>query len=401
MTESAYVATGPATVVLGLGAMVSHGFGLSLVPALLPQIEATFASGFGALGLAVATGLLAYAMGGLLASRVLDWMPNRTVLNGTFLLTSLSLAGASFATSPSLIAPSVIMLGVAAPVSWAATAHATSRSVEPQSRNLVMGGAAGGVGLGVIVNGTLLRVFSTPAGWRTSFLVAAGISILVTVASVAVFREPVERPSAGLGKQAGRGSYRVLLRTWPGRVVVASSAIAGVSSYTFITYLTTTAIVEMGSGPTAAGALLWLMGILGIISSLFIGRLGDRASPLLAVGAIFLVCAAGLAFLSVFWAYPGLVVASVGMAVLNYPIWGLVAGIAMRRFDAPVALRAVALGLVGAALLAAISSVVTGAWLDLVGSMRLPVLVVTAMTSGVGLWLARLYRRAPSRAVLD
>lgn len=394
MTSSSHVAPWPATAVLGLGALVSHGFGLALVPALLPQIEATFASGFAALGLAVATGLIAYAVGGLLASRVLDWLPTRTVLNATFLLTAISLAGASMATSPALIAAPVMLLGVAAPISWAATAHVTSRSVTPHSRNLVMGGAAGGVGLGVIVNGALVRYLSAPTAWRMSFVVAAAISILVTIASLLLFRRPIDRPSTGLGGEGTtRGSYRAVLESWPGRVVVLSSAIAGVSSYTYITFLTTTAIVEMDSGADAAGGLLWLMGAVGVVASLSVGRLGDRVSPVLAVSTIFLTCAAGLGFLSVFWGYPGLVVASFGMAVLNYPIWGLVATIAMRRFDPRVAVRAVSLGLVGAASLASIASVVTGQWLDQVGSMRLPVLVVTAMTLGIGLWLARLYRR--------
>lgn len=392
MTESQHVAPRSATIVLGLGTLVSHGFGLSLVPALLPQIEATFASGFGALGLAVATGLLAYAAGGLLASRVLDWLPNRTVLNGTFLLTALSLAGASLAVSPAMITPPVILLGVAAPISWAATAHVVSRAVEFQSRNLVMGGAAGGVGLGVIVNGALVRFFSTPTAWRASFLVAAGISILVVVASVLLFRQPIDRPSTGLGPSR-RGSYRALLGTWPGKVVVFSSAIAGVSAYTYMTFLTTTAIVEMETGADAAGGLLWLIGVVGVIASLSAGRLGDRASPLRVVGTLFLICASGFSVLTVSWGYPGLVVGSIGMAVLNYPVWGLVAAIAMRRFDPPMALRTVSLGLVGAASLAAISSVVTGQWLDRVGSMRSPVLVLAAMSFGIGFWLLRLYLR--------
>ena len=39
-----------ATIALGLGTLVSHGFGLSLVPAMLPRIEEEFASGYGVLG---------------------------------------------------------------------------------------------------------------------------------------------------------------------------------------------------------------------------------------------------------------------------------------------------------------------------------------------------------------
>ncbi len=379
-------------MVLGLGALVSHGFGLSLVPAFLPRIEQTFGSGFGPLAVAVASGLLAYAAGGFSASRVLDWLPNRAVLNGTFLLTALALAVASAATSPTVIALGVILLGIAAPISWAATTHAAARSVDARWRSLVMGGASAGVGLGVIVNGFLVQVFSGPGTWRTGFVVAAVISILVTVSTMLVFRQPIDRPSTGSDVVARRGSYRAVFGDWPGKVVVLSSAIAGVGAYTFVTFLTTTAIVEMGASASAAGALLWVMGGVGVIASLSFGRFGDRGSPIRAVSTIFLICGASLGLLSIFWGYPGLVIASLGVAVLNYPVWGLVAAIAMRRFDAPLALRAVSLGLVGAATLSSIASVLTGQWLDQVGGMRVPILVLTAMTLLIGVWLARNYK---------
>lgn len=379
-------------MVLGLGALVSHGFGLSLVPALLPQIEQTFGSGFGPLGVAVAAGLLAYAAGGFSASRVLDWLPNRAVLNGTFLLTALALAVASAATSPTLIALGVILLGIAAPISWAATTHAAARSVDARWRSLVMGGASAGVGLGVIVNGFLVQMFSAPGTWRTGFVVAAIISVLVTISTMLVFRQPIDRPSTGSDVVARRGSYRAVFGDWPGKVVVLSSAIAGVGAYTFVTFLTTTAIVEMGASAGAAGALLWMMGGVGVIASLSFGRFGDRGSLVRAVSTIFLTCGVSLAFLFVFWGYPGLVVASLGVAVLNYPVWGLVAAIAMRRFDAPLALRAVSLGLVGAATLSSVASIAAGQWLDHVGSMRVPILVLAAMTLLIGVWLARNYQ---------
>ena len=57
-----------ATIALSLGTLASHGFGLSLVPAMLPRIEEEFGSGYGVLGLAVASGLLAYATGALMAT---------------------------------------------------------------------------------------------------------------------------------------------------------------------------------------------------------------------------------------------------------------------------------------------------------------------------------------------
>ena len=392
MSETGIVDPKRAALVLGLGALVSHGFGLSLVPAMLPKIEDSFDSGFAVLGVAIAAGLTAYAMGGLSASRVLDWLPNRTVLNATFVLTGLALVLGAAATSPAVIAVPVILLGISAPVSWAATTHVAARTVSLEWRSVVMSSAAGGVGLGVIVNGALVHSFSGPGEWRTAFAIASLVCFAVLLGSLAVFRLPVDRPSTGINPVRGARSYRRILRTWPGRVVVFGSSIAGVGAYTFNTFLTATAIEEMGTGATAAGALLWLMGSVGVVASLLLGRLGDRRSPTLIVGWMFLVCGTGIGVATGVWNYQALIIGAFGVAILNYPVWGLVAAIAANRFDAPDALGAVSMGLVGASALSAVANIITGQWFDVVGDVRLPYAALAFLTFAVGLWLMRNYR---------
>lgn len=381
-----------AALVLGLGTLVSHGFGLSLVPALLPGIEDSFDSGFAALGGAVAAGLVAYAFGGLAASRVLDRLPNRTVLNMTFVLTAVALLLAASAGSPVVIAAPTMVLGVSAPISWAATTHVAARSVDARWRSIVMGAAAGGVGLGVIVNGILVHFFSGPDGWREACIVASILSLGVLVASLAVFRTPIRRPSDDAGTSASTASYRRALSAWPGRVVVVTSGAAGVGAYTFSTFLTATAIESMGASATAAGALLLVMGGVGVLASLFLGGLGDRRPPSLIVAWMFVACGLGLMAVAVFWNYPGLVVGALGVAVLNYPVWGLVAAIATNRYDAARALAAVSMGLVVASSLSAVANIGAGLWLDRVGTMRLPIGFLAALTGIVGIWLLRSYR---------
>ena len=381
-----------ATIVLGLGTLVSHGFGLSLIPAMLPKIEDSFDSGFAALGAAVAAGLAAYAMGGLASSRVLDWLPNRTVLNASFIVTGTGLIIGATAASPAALAIPVTLLGVAAPISWAATTHVAARSVSPGWRSLVMGGAAGGVGLGVIVNGGLVRFFSDLDEWRSALFVASLISFGAVLGSLALFRTPIDRPSTGMETVSGSSSYLRVLRTWPGRVVVLGSSVAGVGTYTFNTFLTTTAIEEMGSSATATGALLWVMGAVGVVASLMLGRLGDRRSPTLIVGWMFLICTFGIGVAVVFWSYIALTVAVVGVAILNYPVWGLVAAVATNRFDPPGAVAAVSMGLVGASSLSAAANIAAGQWVDAVGDMRIPYAALALLTLLVGIWLMRNYR---------
>jgi predicted MFS family arabinose efflux permease len=392
MSESPGGRPRAATIVLGLGTLVSHGFGLSLIPAMLPKIEDSFDSGFAALGAAVAAGLVAYAIGGLAASRVLDWLPNRTVLNSTFIVTGAALIFGATAASPFALAVPVALLGVVAPISWAATTHLAARTVSPGWRSLVMGGAAGGVGLGVIVNGGLVHLFSDLGEWRIAFVIAAMISFCVVLGSLALFRTPIDRPSTGIEPTSGSRSYLQVLQTWPGRVVVVGSSVAGVGTYTFNTFLTTTAIQEMGSSATSAGALLWIMGAVGVVASLMLGRLGDRRSPTLIIAWMFLTCGVGIGIASGLWSYLALVVGVVGVAILNYPVWGLVAAVATNRFEAPDALAAVSMGLVGASTLSAAANIASGQWVDAVGNVRIPYAALAVLTFTVGMWLMRNYR---------
>ena len=385
------IKTGPATLVLGLGTMVSHGFGLSLVPAMLPRIEHDFDSGYGVLGLAIATGLLAYLVGALLASWTLERLPTRTVLFGTLLLTGLGLLAAAAAQSPAVIAASVVVLGVSAPISWTTTTHVARVTVEAGSLALVTAGATGGAAVGTMVNGVLVQTSASLHTWRISFVFAALVAALVVIASLALFRRPIDQPASSADRGAARG-YRAVLTSRSGRIVVVTSGVSGVAAFTFAAFLTATAIDEMGVSSLSAAALFWVIGLVGAVSGLVVGRVGDRRTPLFGMVVITACYGVSLVILALFWRYPALLVAAVGLGILNYAVWGLVATEANRSFEPEIAVRAVSLGLVAAAGLGATGNALSGAWIDATESMRAPIAVAAVLTCGLALWLASLYR---------
>lgn len=392
MPDDQFTPTGRATTVLLLGTMVSHGFGLSLVPALLPNIESELGAGYDVLGAAVASGLLAYTVGAATASRLLAALPARTALNGTLALTGAGLLTVAAASSPGMVATSVVMLGLSAPVSWAATAHVARQAVTPRSMGLAMAVASGGAGVGVVVDGILVQTSSGLHSWRLSFVIAATIAVVVLLASITVFRRPIAPARSATGSRTRR-SYRAVLRRPFGRVVVGASAMAGVASFTFVTFLTTTAIDEMGSGAMPAAALLWIAGLVGMVASPWLGRVADRVAPTAVVAAIAAAYGLALLLLAALWQYPALVGASIGLGLLNYPVWGLVAAIAGRWFSAELGVRAVSLGLVAASSLAATGNAVAGAHLEATGSMRLQVIVLGSIAVTTALWLWASYRK--------
>ncbi len=380
----------PATLVLGLGTVLSHGFGLSLVPAMLPRIADDLAAGYGVLGGVTAAGLVAYSVGAVAAARIVELIPGRALLIGTFAISAGGLAAAGAAASPAMLLVAVLILGLAAPLSWSVTLQVAAATVPVTSRAAVMAGAASGAAVGVLVNGALIQTSADLHSWRVSFVIAAVFAILPIAGALAVFRAPV--PPAARDRRAAAG-FRTVAGSPAGRLVVGAAVVAGAVGFPFSVFLTATALDEMRVSAFSAALLWWLIGLVGTAAGPLVGRYGDRASPLRALTAAAVAFAVGLAMLTVSWTYAGLLVAAVGLALLYYPIWGLVGAVASRIFAPAVALRAISLGLIGAAFVGAVLNAAAGAWIDATGSFRIPVGVFAVVMAATSAWHVAVIRR--------
>ena len=306
----------------GLGLVVTHAFGLSLVPALLPNISDSLETGYTALGIAVASGLLAYSIGALASGKVLAAVPNRLVLIGSFGVSGAALLAVAAASSGLEIALAVMVLGLNAGVSWPATLHVIATTVSRRSRTAVMASAGSGVGLGIILNGVLVQSTGSIHSWRVAFVLAASISAAPVLVGLTVFRQPIRRPAAAV---SGSGAYRSVVNDSAGRVVVLAGIVAGLIGFPFVAFLSAVAIDEFGGSSMSAAALWWLAGAFGIVASPLFGRFGDRTTPLLAIvvgAALFL---AGLIVLTIAWGFVALAVATVLFTFLYYPCGGWLA----------------------------------------------------------------------------
>jgi len=385
------VATTPAILVLGLGTLISHGFGLALVPAMLPRIADDFGVGYGVLGGAVAVGLVAYSAGGLSAGRILDRVPARVALVGSFAASAIGLLIAGISSGAAMLTVAAAVLGFVAPVSWSATIHVAGGTTLPRSRNAVMATAAGGAALGVLINGVLVQTSDSIHSWRVSFWIAAGLAIVPITLGWMLYRGPIPNPSAR-GVRTPK-AFRRVFGTRPGRVVVLACATAGIAGFPFNVFLTATAIDELGVSSLRAGAVWWLIGVLGVAAGPVLGRYADRTTPLRSLMAGAAMYLTGLIVLRVAWSYGGLLVAAFGYAFMNYPIWGLVGAIANERFAPAVAVRAISLGLISASLCGALGNALAGPWIESSGSLRGPVTAMAALMAVLVAWYGTVTRR--------
>jgi predicted MFS family arabinose efflux permease len=382
----------PAAIVLALGTLVSHGFGLSLVPALLPHIERELQSGYGVLGLAVATGLLAYALGAAAAPRVLRVVPTKALLLATFAVSGVGFLAVAMSDSPVLIALAVSVLGLSAPISWTATIHVGRETVPARSAGVVLAGASGGAAFGAVVNGVLVQTSDTVHSWRVSFVIATVVAVLVIVLAARLFPNTIDKPE----KSGSRvlPVFGKVLRDPSGMLVVITSGVSGVAVFALATFLTATALDEMGTSAILAASLLWIGGTVGVLAAIVFGRLGDRRTPILVIALTMTTYATTLVLLTLGWSFPWLVVAMVGYGVLNGPVWGLMGALANARFTSELSVGAVSLGLVAASVMGAVGNSVSAFWLESTGSMRGPVATLAALTTLTAAYLIRETRRA-------
>ncbi len=372
-----------AIAVLGLGTLVSHGFGLSLAPAMLPRMAEDLAAGYGALGSALAAGLVAYATGALSAAHILDRIPTRGLLMITYAVSAAGLMIVAAATSVFTLAIGVIVTGFIAPVSWAVTLHVAGSTSPRSKRGMVMASASGGAALGVLVNGILVQTSDSLHTWRVSFVIAALVAMAPVAAARFVYGDPIAGPVA-TGDRVG---FAAVLRSKTGRLIVIASSVAGLVGFPFSSFLTATAVDEMGVSALGAAALWWIVGVVGMAGGPLVGGYADRRSPPRALLAVAVAYMVGLLVLAVLWSYPGLAVAVVGFALLNYPIWGLLGSAIGDEIDSRLAVRAISLGLAGAAVTGAFGNALAGAWLEATLSFRVPIVVILVIVVGLTLWL--------------
>ncbi len=378
-----------AITTFGLGLLVTHGFGLSLVPALLPEIADSLDAGYAQLGLAVASGIAFYSIGALSAGGVLERVPNKALVVATFVMPAVGLLVGARASSGLEIGLAVIILGVNAGLSWPATIHVITETVPAVNRTMVMSACGAGVGLGLIVNGALVQLAGGDLGWRPAMVAAAAITLLPIVAGLVVIPSAIDRPQRPAGGPAGFGEAA---RSTAGRVVALAGLAGGLFGFPFVAFLSAVAVDELGASAGEAALLWWLVGGAGMVWSVVFGRLGERTSPMLALIVGTAAFVATFIYLSLSWTYLALAVTAALFVTYYYPMWGLAGAIASAWFPASVAVRAVALGLIGAAVGGSVGSSVAGAWFDATGTLRGVVLGITGGMALVLVYFVIAYR---------
>lgn len=389
-----FVGSIAAAALLGSVILITHGFGVGLVAAMLPRITQSFRSGYGVLGLALSVGLAAYGLGAALGIKAVDRLPSRGLLILCLAVCGSGFLAASAASSPGMLALSVMVIGICAPVSWSASVNIAGAAVDPRHHGRVLAVASAGTGIGYGLNGVFVHTMTGAEEWRWAFVIAAAAAAATIAGTLLVFHRPIELPFRM--EETGReGAWRQILLIPGGRAVILMSVVSGLAGLTFAAYMAEIAVHELALSPLAAAFPWWLAAGAGSAAALPLGWLADRGSPVGVVSAMAGAYAALLGLLALRWSHPALLAAALAYGVLNFPVWGLIGLAAHRSLPPLLAVRAVSGGLVAASLSAAVSIAVSGAWIDRTGSFRGPTAVLAVLAAALTLWF-RAGHRTPA-----
>lgn len=286
---------------------------------LLPTIRREFGIGTGLAGMIVTIGQVGYAAGLVVLLPLGDLLERRRLISLITAATAIGLLGIATAPSVGVLLPAVLWVGASSVVAQVLVPFAATLA-GPAERGQVVGTVMSGLLLGVLLARTAAGYLAQLAGWRTVYLVAAGLMLVLAV--VLRLRLPVSRPAVRLRYPQLLASIVGIVREEP--VVRRRAAFGGLSFAAFSVLWTTLAFLLAGPPYHYAEGTIGafgLAGAAGAITASLAGRLADRGLADRTTGGTALLLAA--AYLPLWLGARSLAALLVGIVALDIGAQGL------------------------------------------------------------------------------
>lgn len=176
-----------------------------------------------------------------------------------------------------------------------------------QRRSAALGVAVAGIGFGTVVASPLAAALIDQLGWRTTYVIFAGVSTALLLIAAALAERP-PRPTATVTDLA----LGQAIRTRPFVLLYGSAVLLSLALFQVFVYLPDFA-EDQGAGTVAAAALVAIVAGASIAGRLVLGTVADRVGRIRTYRACFGVMALSYGIWLVAPSYPWLVVFAVVM----------------------------------------------------------------------------------------
>lgn len=373
-----------------LAAATFVGVSTELLPiGLLPQMSSDLATSEAAAGMAVTGYALVVALSATVLTAATARWPRRRLLLVVLVVYAASTAAAAGAPDVAVLLAARMVGGLSHGVFWSMIAGYAVRLVPPEQVGRATSAVFTGNALAVAVGLPLATATGESFGWRTAFLGATALTVVVAVCARYLLPPlpALARPAVAAGERRA-GSVRDALAQPGVRKVSVVTALVVLGHYTFFSYISVY-LGAVGVPSGRIGGALLAYGVAGVVGTLLLGRAYDRwpvASLAVVIGTLLCALASSAVLVladSAPWVTAAAVVSTtaLGAAAISLPV-ALQAMVLRHAGPAPDAasslfVAAFNLGISGGALLG-------GLLLATAGVPLLPITgVVIAMSGAV------------------
>ncbi|HUR04886.1 MAG TPA: MFS transporter [Nonomuraea sp.] len=304
-------------VLLAVGAGVSAA-NMYYAQPLLDRIADDLDVSAGTAGLLVTASQIGFAVGLATLVPLGDLVARHKLIGPVLGLCALFLLGAAASPAFPVLAVALLGVGLTATVAQMLVPLAGTLAAD-HDRGRVVGTVISGLLLGVLLARTVAGLLAAVAGWRTVFVAAAGVVLLLAVVLYrALPRLPALNPD--LTYRTLLGSIGPLVREEPvlrRRMIYGA---LGMISFTIVwTSLSFLMAEDYGKGEAETG-LLGLAGFVGALAAQGAGRLADRGWQHRSTGA-FLACML-IGWVLLWFGGDSILALVLGLVILDWGIQG-------------------------------------------------------------------------------
>jgi predicted MFS family arabinose efflux permease len=253
---------------LGTFAIGTEGF---MIAPLLPRLAQDLSVSLVAAGQLVTVFTLAYALSSPILTALTGGISRRNLLIGSMLAFAAANVVAALAANYWLLMAARILLAFSAGL-YVPNANALAGAVvEPHHRGRALGIVTGGTSIAVALGVPVSALIGHSFGWRMTFVIVAGLSVLATAGLL-----------FGLERTVGAGlpvtSLRERLATAGNRPVLLTLLVTllwAAGAYAVYTYLAAFLASGLGIEGASVGIVLFVWGLAAAIGVTFGGALND------------------------------------------------------------------------------------------------------------------------------
>lgn len=255
---------------------------------LLDAISQEFGITHSSVGLVITITQVCYALGLLLLVPLGDLLNRRWLIAGQMLISVLALIVVGTAPTSRILFIAIAAVGLLAVVTQTLVAFAATLA-DPAERGRTVGVVTSGIVIGILLARTFAGVLTDIAGWRSVYLVSAGLTLIMAGVLFRVL--PKDEPS----REAL--SYLQLLRSlftlFAMERILRIRAVLALLIFTAFSILWTSLVLPLSAPPlslshTAIGAF-GLAGVAGALAAARAGRLADRGLGQRTTGAALIL----------------------------------------------------------------------------------------------------------------